>query len=180
MVSQPKARKPVKGITPLTGPRGANAGLFSLPPNFDRRIYAAQWAEVGPEAEFKQQPQILQGMDLQAVGWSIWKDPDSKKERKVTTRGAKGAGAQYVLMCRPRSVQQEVNALYGDKSKASVYRARSGESLPAVEGIGKVSSMLGEDQLRKIDGELEDPINAPEPSAQSPDGPITGSLTTKE
>lgn len=173
MVSQPKARKPVKGISPLSGPRGAHAGLFNLPPNFDRRLHAAQWCEVGPEAEFAKQPQILQGIDLQAVGWEVWKDPETKKDRKVTTRGAKGAGVQYVLMYRPRTVQQEVNALYGDKSKAAVYRAKTGEALPAVEGIGRISGMLGEEELRKMDGELEDPINKPDPSAISSGGPLT-------
>jgi len=181
MVSQPSARKPVEGITPLMGPRGANAGIFQLPPSFDRRLHSAQWAEVGVEAEFLQQPQILHGLNLQAVGWQIWKDPATGNERKVTTRGAKGQGSQYVLMFRPRTVQEEVNALYGDKSKASIYKTRTGEMTPAVEGIKPVTSgMLGEEELRKMDGELEDPIIAPEPSAKSPGGPIKPNLTTKE
>lgn len=177
LVAQPP-RKPVAGIRPTTGGPTGNAGLFTLPPNFDQRQYAAQWAEVGVEAEYLQQPQPLQGIGLTADGWQIWKDPATKANREVTTRGKEGK--KYVLMFRSRELQTEINALFGDKSKAEIYKAQMGQTIPLPEGAQGVSGMLTEQQLQQVDGTLEGGIKAPVATATSTTGPVQAIQSTKQ
>lgn len=177
LVAQPP-RKPVSGIRKASNIPGGSAGLFTLPPSFDQRQFAAQWAEVGVEADYLQQEQPMMGLALITDGWQIWKDPVSKTNREVTTRGKEGK--KYVLMFRSRELQDEINALYGDKSKADIYKTQIGETIPLSEQGERVSGMLTEKQLQQVDGTLNEEIKPPTPSSSHQSGPVQAIQSTKE
>lgn len=172
----PKLRQPVSGIRIIEGPSPASGGMFQLPPKFDRTRYSAQWEEEGPKAEALLQPQHLMGLNLVADGWAIWKDPETGQDRRVTS----GSGKKYILLCRPAEIQDEINALYGDKSKADIYKAQTGEVIPNEGGSGAPHGMLTSDMLKGVDGHDEEAPVAPTPNTVQPGGPLSQSTSTKE
>lgn len=177
IIDAPKVRVPIAGIREIAGPSATSGGIFALPPAFDRRKYAAQWNEEGAEADFAQQPEELKGLRLVADGWAVWKHPETGAPyRQVSTR----AGKKYILMCRDVAVQQEINALYGDKSKSDIYKAQTGESIPTAAGQGIPSGMLTNADLKKVDGALEEETKAPVSTSSHPAGPLTQTTSTKE
>jgi hypothetical protein len=104
------------GIQLLAGPQAqANAGIFNLPPEFDRKKYAANWVEEGGAVEGAKQRESILGTNFTADGWTVYKGKDGKPVKVHTGAGKKSA--VYVLMFRPKTVQQNVNALYGNVGK---------------------------------------------------------------
>ena len=89
-----------------------DAGIFNLPPEFDTKQFAAEWVEKGQVA-MKQQRQNLPQTGMSADGWQVWKK--DSKDKPTTTHGS--GNKEFVLMCRPRIIQDQVNALYGNVSK---------------------------------------------------------------
>lgn len=121
---------------------GADAGLFNLPPTFDRLKHAAEWVEEGQVA-MKEQRQILPQANMTADGWTIWKEKEGGEPTKVRVSG----GRTFVLMCRPAAIQAEVNAIFGDVSKRVLKREIQGET---VDGASiQDSGILTEERLRR-------------------------------
>lgn len=177
LLKQPPARKPVAGIVPIQG-HSPNAGLFRLPPLFDRNKYSAAWKEVGPEADHARQVQVHPRLGLQAPGWEPWKNPETGNVYEVVTRGRDGK--KFILLFRPREVTTELNALYGDKSKAEIYKTQTGENILTAEGSAP-SGMLTEVQLKQMEGSTEeDQILQPKASSTHQSGPLSATLKTKE
>ena len=135
---------------------GVDAGIFNLPPDFDTKRYAAEWVEEGRVA-FKQQRQVLPQTGYTADGWEVYKE--GKSAVKVTG----GDKKVYVLMVRPRVIQQQVNALFGNVSKAQLRRERKGETVagapqqdPGMLTEQRLSQVAGEGSMVGEDTDLQD------------------------
>lgn len=167
------------GIQVISAPNKTNAGQFNLPVEFDNRVYAAQWAEEGHEQEFFQQRQPIVGTRLDSDGWGVWKDPKTKQPRRAKTAN----GKTYVLMFRDRKLQDEVNAIYGDVSKASAYQPQSREAITSEAGQ-RMPGMLTEEDLQKLEGGSSDDSSNLIPAMNSPHsqkaGVLSKSQSTKE
>lgn len=121
---------------------GVDAGIFNLPHGFDVKKWAAEWVEESQVA-FKQQRQSVPDTGMSADGWEIYKHEDSKKPYKVVN----GKDKTFVLMVRPRIIQDQVNALCGNVSKQRISREIKGET---VAGNAPVDSgMLPESRLKE-------------------------------
>jgi hypothetical protein len=123
-----------------------DSGLFNLPPNFDVKQYAAQWTEEGSVEMMKMRQPII-GAGATADGWEVWKPSGNKGGiTKVTTSGRK----VFVLMCRPRAIQDQVNAMYGNLSKRYINRELRGETVAG--DIRQDPGMMTEAQLKAEGG----------------------------
>jgi hypothetical protein len=115
-------KEPVGGIG-----NGPDAGMFTLPPEFDQQLHAAEWVDEG-QVEMKKQRQHLPQTGLTADGWELFK----KAGKPVCVSLSKGR--KFYLMFRPRAVQDQVNAAYGNVSKELLRREVRGESLTSPDG----------------------------------------------
>jgi hypothetical protein len=130
-------------IEMLTVAQGqSDAGLFNLPPAFDTKRYAAEWAEEG-SVEMKKQRQVLPQVGATADGWEVWKDGANGKPVKVKISG----GRSFTLMCRPRVIQDQVNALFGNVSKKFINREVTGETVAG--NAPQDPGILTEERLRE-------------------------------
>jgi hypothetical protein len=126
---------------------GPDAGLFSLPPEFDTKKFAAEWVESG-QVQMKQQRQTIQQAGVTADGWEIWRKNKDDKATEVHTSGSK----KFILMCRSRIVQDQVNAIYGNVSKQVLAREIKGETVTGVGGQVQDPGILTEDRLKNVLG----------------------------
>lgn len=140
------------GIQILEIPRGQGVdlgGALALPVNFDRTKFASKWVKEGPAVEAATEREFLVGTQrLTADGWQVWRDgetPARGKPYSVSLQNGK-----YVLMYRSRSVQNDVNAIYGNVGKEMLQQERRGETLGGVPV--SAPGMLGNEQLKKVIG----------------------------
>jgi hypothetical protein len=140
------------GIQVLEAPKGQrqildqNAAEFNLPPEFDRKKWAAYWVEDGPKVQEVAQREWLNGaQNVTADGWEVWKD-QNKKPRKVVS-----GKRTYVLCCRLKSVQDSVNAIYGNVGKLRAMAEKREGPADAKRDPG----ILGDDRLQRIMGQSE-------------------------
>jgi hypothetical protein len=123
-----------------------DAGLFNLPPAFDKTRYAAQWVPEG-SVDMMKLRQPLTGIGATADGWEVWKSEGAKGQPvKITTSGKQN----FVLMCRSRKIQDQVNALYGNVSKRVLNREIQGETVEG--GVVQDPGILTEQQLKSQGG----------------------------
>lgn len=135
-------------IEMLKGPQAtSDAGIFNLPPAFDKTKFAAEWV-AEDQVPFKQQRQVLAQVGATADGWEIWKE--NAKDKPTTTVGS--GGKKFVLMCRPKKVQEQVNALFGNVSKKLLTREIKGHTVAGE--AAQDPGMLTEQRLqREVPGE---------------------------
>lgn len=115
------------GLEVISGPQGSqvvDAGLFQLPPAFDTKLFAAEWVEEG-QVQYKRHRQTLPQTGYSADGWEVWKAEPRDKPTIVTN----GSNKKFVLMCRPRELQDKINALFGNVSKRAINREVKGETV---------------------------------------------------
>lgn len=124
----------------------SEAGLFNLPPKFDKKKYAAEWVESG-QVEFKKQRQVIPQANATADGWEIWKAKAKDEPTVISTSGNK----KFVLMCRPRIIQDQVNALCGNISKTFIKNEVQGATVAGTEKSD--AGMLTNEQLKSGAGE---------------------------
>lgn len=133
----------IEGMREVKDFAKANGGQLSLPKQFDRTKFAAKWAKEGLEAESQQQEQPV-GNKIMVSGWAVWKHA-GKLCRRILGSG------RYILMCRPRLLQNAVNAVCGNLSRERIIGEHKGtqrdgenESLPA-------NGMLTLEQLNRLE-----------------------------
>ena len=132
------------GIEMLKQPASeVDAGIFNLPSNFSTAKYAAQWKLKGMEVEKATGRQSLIGTRLTADGWEVYKE----KGVPVTRFTAKG---EYVLMFRPREVQDAVNAIYGNVGYERMVAHKKNET---TGGVPIESEILTEADIARVAGE---------------------------
>jgi hypothetical protein len=108
--------------------KGPNAGYFNLPPDFDQKKHAAHWEREGGAVEQRQQVQPILGTNYGADGWQVWKYPAGHELANRICKVTLKSGT-YVLMFRPRNVQDNVNAICGNVSKRHLMREQQGMSI---------------------------------------------------
>jgi hypothetical protein len=126
---------------------GADAGMFNLPPKFDQTKLAAEWVEEG-QVQMKRQRQALPQTGMSADGWEIWKAAPGDGPTIVHTSGSR----KFVLMCRDKAIQEQVNALYGNVSKKILEREIKGETVTGATGAVQDPGILTEQRLKNVLG----------------------------
>lgn len=140
------------------------AGRFQLPVGFNEKKWAASWV-AKRDVNSKQQRQHLLGAGATADGWTVYKGEDG--DEKITE--VEVSEGKFVLMIRPRDVQNAVNAIFGNVGKVMADNERRGNTVAgaALQDAG----MLPESKLRQVIGAAEeDPAN----EAQFKATPIPG------
>lgn len=130
----------------------ASAGVFNLPTTFDKQKYAAHWVKKGNAVDAMKAPQPILGTNYGAEGWSVWQYPNGNLKGRPAEVTTEKSGV-YVLMCRPRSVQDDVNAIYGNVSKQHLIKETTGQSIAGQEIAD--GGMLTDDMIRKATGITE-------------------------
>lgn len=105
-------------------------GQLQPPPQFDAKKLAGKWVKSGPAVQQAKQSQFLEG-GYKVAGWEVWKHK-GKPVKRALSNGV------YVLMFRPRKLQEAVAAINGNASRAKIIRQHKGETLhphDAKEGI---------------------------------------------
>lgn len=133
----------IEGPTAETG-----AGPFTLPAEFERDQFAASWKKKGPEVNAATQREQIQGTRLTADGWSVWKDPTTKKPHSAFVKDG-----EFILMCRPRLIQDQVNAIYGNVGKGYQLAEKRGETAGGVRVTDP--GILSDERLSRVAGRSE-------------------------
>lgn len=142
----------IPGLTALEAGHTQNTlagSKFALPPGFDSKKWASKWVEQGPNVIEAQQSTVLQSAGVVAEGWQIYKELKTPKvvetpivegeelplaDAKKTPRPAlvpvtRAVGkAIFVLMCRPKQLQQVVNIIHANESREMVQREVGGHT----------------------------------------------------
>jgi hypothetical protein len=141
----------VEGMREVKQHAQAMSGQLALPQTADKKKYAFKWAKEGLEVEGAQQPQTIRGDKIvQVDGWVVWKDKGQMCRRVL------GSG-RYVLLCRPRGLQDAVNAQCGNVSRERIIKEHSGTQRAAPEGEATPGSgMLPSGVLEKLDPTPQD------------------------
>lgn len=137
------------GLQVIEKPAGQpDAGLFNLPPAFDTSRFAAEWV-LETQVASKSQRQVLSQTRFTADGWTVWR---VNKDDPATTVATE-AGKKYVLMCRSRKLQDQVNAVFGDVTKKQINRELQGQT---AAGEAPQKGILTEERLqREMGGEKD-------------------------
>lgn len=126
---------------------GETPGPLNLPPDFDRKKYAAKWVKEGPAVAAAAERQWIPGTQATADGWEVWRNAENKPHKVALQVGT------HVLLCRPRAVQDAVNAICGNVGKSRLSQERKGETV-----AGKPPEdpgMLNDDRIAKVAGKEE-------------------------
>jgi hypothetical protein len=135
------------GIQILSTPKNASpitAGPFTLPEDFDQKKFAAKWVKCGQQAAAAENREYIPGTTLTADGWKVWQGM-AKKPHKIPL-----ATGEHVLLCRPRDVQDDVNAICGNVGKERLLQEKRGETTGGVPLNDP--GMLSDDKIAKVEG----------------------------
>ena len=132
-------------------PKETSAGVFTLPLQFSSTEFAAEWVKKGADVDAKRAVQPILGTNLGSVGWEPWLYPDGKLKGRPAEVTVKNGS--YILMCRPRKAQDDVNAIYGNVSKQHLVREQSGETIAGQQPTD--SGMLNDQRIKEATGITE-------------------------
>lgn len=123
----------IQGLRRTTEAARQIKGHLQPPPEFDSIRLVGKWVKKGPAVIQAQQPQHLEG-GYEADGWTVWKHQGRMCERALSN-------GVYILMCRPKELQNTIAAINGNASRAKIIREHRGETLEGkkVEDQGMVS-----------------------------------------
>lgn len=161
-------------IEVITGPAGSSpqgAGQFTLPPNFDTRKFAAKWVLKGNEVSAAAEREYIIGTNLTADGWAVWKDGEDGNGVKGKPHTAHVKKGEHILLFRPRSIQNAVNAIYGNVGKQRMMAEKKGHTIggesvrdSGLLGEEKIAKVLGSEGLQGEEGDVQlNPVNLEEP-----------------
>ncbi len=162
------------GIEFITDPTKRNshsgsAGRFNLPAGFDSKKWAAEWVRAN-EVPAKMQRQALVGIPATADGWTVYHGENGAATRQFVVEDPKQG--KFILMVRPRAVQEAVNSLYGNLGKERTRMEQEGKTA-AGEPL-QDRGMVTEERLRHL-GLAEEPV---EVNPQLAPTPIRGLSST--
>lgn len=154
----------VNGIEGLTSLEASemkavlSGGRFALPPGFPPEM-SSMWKEEGPGVIEAQQDEVLQFAGVKAVGWTVFKhqvDKDGKTKLEPYKRSI--GKTTYVLLMRPRKLQQAVNQIYANQSRTIVNGEVEGESTAV--NANSDPGILSNQDIRQFDRLTRDQENA--------------------
>lgn len=155
-------------------------GKFALPIEFDSSVLSGGFYAEGQEALAMESPQPILGTAYTAPGWSVWKYPDTvagtKQPHTYAGKPHRVAGTKpgenFILMCRPLDVQQQVNSLYGELSTDMMVQEIRGETNLAQEGDpGILINSRLEREIGK-DREIEEDLSEGTRATVAHSGPV--------
>lgn len=141
----------IEGLTAIeSGSKntGMQGSKFALPPSFDASKYASKWVEQGPNVIEAQQPTVFVSAGVQAEGWQVFKQlkagqtiPEPPKEGELPLADAKKPARPvmepvtrvvgkmvFVLLFRPKRLQEVVNIIHANESREIVQREVGGQT----------------------------------------------------
>jgi hypothetical protein len=112
------------GISEYTSPAGkVNKGALELPKDFETTRYAAKWAKQGAGVSRAMEPEIVASEGKQIIPWSVWKNAAGQICRRALASGV------FILMVRPKNIQQAANKLYGNVSRRRMVTEGEGQTI---------------------------------------------------
>lgn len=144
---------PEEGIFVHNVSKEPTAGVFNLPPEFDKDNYVAEWVKKGSDVDAKKLAQPIVGTNYASQGWTVWTHPQGHRLAGRPAEVPTSKSGVYILMYRPRKIQEQVNALYGNVSKQHLIREQSGQSI-----AGQIVSdpgMLSDERIKQATGITE-------------------------
>lgn len=159
----------IEGIRDSSEHAKSLSGALSLPANFPRTKYAVKWVEKGFNAQQAMQEQHI-APNIIADGWTVYKDRGQPVQRILS-------GKAWILMVRPKELQENINAIYGNLSREKVVREHSGETASGQPLVDH--GILSSQALQTVerDSESSDPLSRALP--QNPIKPLGSQATTK-
>ena len=119
--------------------KAPSAGIFELPPDFPQDKFASNFVKKGNDVKAAEQDEQLLGTQFIADGWAVWKRTDGTYHQVTISTGT------YILMCRDRKVQLEVNRAFGNLSRERMMSEQRGETIAG--STNSDSGMLSADRL---------------------------------
>ncbi len=160
----------IEGLTLAQGPVDQNRlkGRLDMPVNFPYTRYIGKWAKKGVNTQRAKQAQYIRNgtQTLKADGWEVYIDKETKKPHLRTL-----SDGQYVLMVRPRQLQETLQRINGNTSRQRLRNEVQGKTIggEANDDYG----MIPDDILKRIPGlGREDGSNV-----DLPDNPIGGDIS---
>lgn len=160
----------IEGLTLAKGPVDQNRvkGRLDLPPNFPTKRYVGKWVKKGVNCNrAKQAEYIKAGRQTYKVdGWEVYINEDTKKPHLRTL-----SDGQYVLMVRPKVLQETLQRINGNTSRERLRNEIKGDTIggQSVQDYG----MIPDSVLSRIPGlGREDGSNV-----ELPDNSIYGDTT---
>lgn len=99
-------------------------GPLTPPMEFDRDKYVSKWAKEGRDIEMiTGQREPLMGTKFTADAWQVWHYPKGHEAAGKICK-IPLSGGTFVLLYRDKTVQQAVNAIYGNVGKERLKQER--------------------------------------------------------
>ncbi len=144
------------GISEYTSPAGkVNKGALELPKDFETTRYAAKWAKQGAGVSRAMEPEIVASEGKQICPWTVWKNAQDQICRRQLASGV------FILMVRPKNVQQAANKLYGNVSRRRMVTEGEGHTIGGERnsdtGMLSNARLSREGENRTFEGQI--PLN---------------------
>jgi hypothetical protein len=103
----------VSGFREIVGPRNQNRvrGRLSMPLDADTRLYSFKWVKMGIDVSRAMQVEQVIGTNYEVDGWQRWKSKTGKPHSRTLKDGT------FLLMFRPRALQENLQRTYGNISR---------------------------------------------------------------
>lgn len=153
----PNSVNGVEGLTTLeASERKAvlSGGRFALPPGFPSEM-SSMWKEEGPGVIEAQQEEVLQFAGVKAAGWTVFKHLVNNKQEPYKRSIGK---TTYVLLMRPRALQQAVNQIYANQSRTITNGEVEGDSTAV--NANSDPGILSNSDIKQFDRLTRDQENA--------------------
>lgn len=144
-----------------------SGGRFALPAGFPANM-SSMWQPEGPSVMEAQQPEMLQFAGVKAAGWTVFKSlTPATKEDLALDKDAKPkilpykrsiGKTTYILLMRPRALQQAVNQIYANQSRTIVNAEVDGDSNSV--NANSDPGILSNADIRQFDKLTRDQENA--------------------
>lgn len=159
------ATKLVQGIELLSGPGNQNRlrGRLSLPSDFDAKRYAAKWALKGHGVSAAREKQTIAFASCTAAGWEVYKS-NGRMVTRVLGRDT------YILMIRPKELQETVTKLFGNLSRRRISAEAKGETVLGGQPNDDAGILRNEDLNRTMGKEGVEELVLPENKINPPKG----------
>lgn len=140
----------IEGLEAVTSPVNVNKGHLEMPVEFDQNRFVGAWFKRGPQANKMRQPEVLGGAQIKAAGWSVWKDSKGRTCQRSLSSGV------YILMFRPKNLQQAIQKIYGNESRRRMVQEASGQTVAG--DINQDSGILTNSVLSRMPGLERDEV----------------------
>lgn len=103
----------ISGFREIVGPRNQDRvrGRLTMPKEADSRLYAFKWVKLGIDVSRALQAEQVIGTNYEVDGWQRWKSRMGKPHSRALKEGT------FILMFRPKALQENLQRTYGNISR---------------------------------------------------------------